>query len=834
MRSVALSFQVGDKAIGRLNGRNYKFKPYNVEVFTSPLVCLESTMYNTINVLGSVPNMDCNRASVADNAIIVQAYTGDKLNLSAVFDRFPDCDRSLVSSPQHGHISNSNWIVYECNNQYFTGSDNLWFLSRCIDNIHNLIPLNILYTQASIYADTAVLKIVGPSTTVTSENIEIGRTASDFSIPTDILLSLTAQDPHGNLTLNGVNLQPADSFTQQDVASGRLDFRIHDASKAFESRLTLTAESPGAPPLEFPLLLAYTPQLYVNVSMIDVVEGGFTVITGSHLHVKYGVVDTDSFLFNVSGPPKFGSLVDPETGSVLTTFSSSLLLSERLKYVHDGSESVSDEITLNVQSVNTPVIEDIVDIPIAVTLVNDNAPVRNTSETIQVVRHKDTHLTNRDLSYTDIDINQTPGDIHIERRGIFCGELIDILSLSPVFKFSQADIDSGHMVFRHSGEEENCNLVIWVSDGKHLFSEVLEIETVEHSYQIGGSHQISIDRGGQTTLNTTVFNISSNTHTNPNNIIISLSRYPQHGSIIGPADSGHTFTYQDIIDGNVQFVHLGTISISDNFRILIEFDGITVTENIDVLVRTDPDLLKPVIESNLAVAGSPGSIVMIDNDILNVYHPLADASDIIYQIPDQNVDTRFRKQLTSGAVEARFSFTQQEIDEKCIYYRIGAASKDFTILVSFNSISTDLVFRSISLTANLQVVPASPINVAEGGQITLVPAVFAPQEPMLQNPKLRINIITPPLNGALYKNLTVPVHSFSWTELTNGLISYQHDSSETTSDSWRFRLTYASDNIRSDITEQQVLVQPVNDHLPTFNQTGKLKTLIAWSGEYDL
>lgn len=830
IRSVALNIEGRDKVSRRLSSRTYIFKPLMVDVYTHPIVCVQSALYNTVDVLSSIPNLYCREAVTTDTAIIVQAYTGDTLNLSAVFDRFPDCGVTLVSQPEHGKLKGTNLMIYECNDEYFTGMEKLWFLSQCEDNSKYLIPLQVMYTQASMYVDTSELKVSKQLCTVTSDNIEISRTTSDFGIQSSVVLSLSGPSAHGDLTLAGVPVRAGDTFNEDDISAGSLIFNVLNASRAFESRITITAKSTGTPALEFTLPVIYRPELSFNISSVYVAEGESVIIDDSHLHVQYGL-DND-FMFSVSDAPKFGVLVFKENDSELIEFSQHLLSSNNVKYIHGGSESANDDITLRVHPVSKPLVEDILILPINVQLVNDNPPVRNTSSTIQVVKHKDTSLSSIDLLYTDLDIHQTAENIHIERNEILCGDLTDLRSLSPVYKFTQADLNSGNIVYRHTGDEMNCQLDIWVSDEIHFLSEVLDIQTVEHDYQIGGSRLMNVERGGQTTLDTSVLNIVSNTNIHPRNIVITLSRYPQHGNLFGPAKSETSFTYEDIINEHVKFVHVGTISISDNFRILIEFDGITVTENLDVMVKTDPDLLKPIIQFNLAVAGYEGSAVVIDNEILNVYHPLADRFEIIYQLPDQNSDTGFSKMLTDGSMETQYTFTQEEVDRKQLFYRVGPKTKDFTILVSFKGISTDLVFRSITLTTQLEVANnRTAIVVAEGGRLILTPLMFTPRDLIFQNTKLRIDIITPPSNGAIYKNSAIQSDSFSWTELSSGQVSYQHDNSETLDDSWTFRLSYISNSVRSAATECHVKVQPINDHLPTYNQTGELKTLVAWMGK---
>lgn len=831
MRTVELAVQNRDRLRSRLNGRNYKFKAQTVTVYQHGIACLDSAVFNKLNLFYIISPPECvTSVASAGSVISVQAYTGDKLNMTAVLKRFSHCQLISVSEPEFGVMSYPRGMTYIRHNTEALDTEKLWFYGQCENNSNVLLPVECYFTPSSLFADIASLLIVTESTVITSDHIEVGRTSSDFSIDQPrIVLTLVEQEPYGTVMLGEQTLLVTDSFSVADWNEKSLAYWIANSKSAFTTHLTFIATSDGAPNLSIRIPVVYNPEIRTNISLLEATEGESTTITDHMLSVMYGI--SRDINFTVITPPNHGLIATADSKKKLTNFTNLALGAHDVVYFHDGSESISDEITLRVSPPGDANAAATIILPIIVRLLNDNPPTRNSSTMIRVVKDKDTRLTSADIQYTDADIHQKDKDISLERRGIFCGDLMDLRSLTPVYKFTQADIDSGHIVFRHTGEDI-CKLVIWVSDGIHPISEVLEIRTMVHEYSVGGSRVLSIERGGQTILNESVLSIESNTRVSPENIIVSLDRFPQHGNVIGPTEESNEFTYQDMLDNLVLYVHVGSLSIADNFRINIEFDGIMISENIEVAINTDPSLLKPVIQANLPVAGHSGSFIQLDGEMLSLYHPLASTSDIVYQISNRHSKTNFHKQSADGSSEECFAFTQRDVDRLKVFYLLGTDSKELTLLASFKSVSTDLIFRSIVISDTLQSINPPPLSLMEGAEMNLTTASFNPQKSLLRNSKLVVHITEAPRHGWIYMDSARSVDTFTWSDLSKGSISYRHDNSETGSDSWSYRLTYISEETTSEVVTQKVTVVPVNDHIPSFNQTGELPPLVLWIGKF--
>ncbi|XP_077512962.1 chondroitin sulfate proteoglycan 4-like [Amblyomma americanum] len=104
---------------------------------------------------------------------------------------------------------------------------------------------------------------------------------------------------------------------------------------------------------------------------------------------------------------------------------------------------------------------------------NDNPPVRVVDRVFQVVADSERPLTSQDLRYEDAD--SPPSQIQYTRRDIPNGALFHADNMAvQVYRFTQADLDSGKIIFRHSGAP-SARAVLWVTDGQYYASGVLEI-----------------------------------------------------------------------------------------------------------------------------------------------------------------------------------------------------------------------------------------------------------------------------------------------------------------------------------------------------------------------
>src|SRR5690606_25511768 len=117
----------------------------------------------------------------------------------------------------------------------------------------------------------------------------------------------------------------------------------------------------------------------------------------------------------------------------------------------------------------------------------------------------------------------------------------------------------------------------------------------------------------------------------------------------------------------------------------------------------------------------------------------------------------------------------------------------FTVQVSDGNGGTDTIVVGVTIAARNDA-PDVSVNagatVAEGGAVVLDATVLAAADVDDTGLELTYTITSAPANGQIERIATegVAITSFTQSELTNSLVQYVHNDSETTSDSFGFEL----------------------------------------------
>ncbi|KAF4525482.1 hypothetical protein B566_EDAN002340 [Ephemera danica] len=264
-------------------------------------------------------------------------------------------------------------------------------------------------------------------------------------------------------------LKSGDTFTQQDVAGGRLRYaltrraysRIHDD---FSFRVSTKAVNNGEPSQDvstFSLIHIPGPTsdpVRATLERLEVVEGGQQTITQSHLHLETSRVAAVSY--NITRSPRHGRIDVLKAGTTgvarsnTSWFDSREIESKKVVYIHDDSESRKDSFHFLAYA---PDFQYLGVFHFDIVLKNDNKPVRTVDRVFRVVRGGERLITGADLRFEDADLDTRPEDIVYTRRGIpnyGIYRASDTEPLVPLFEFTQADLDAGRVLFKHGGTEE--------------------------------------------------------------------------------------------------------------------------------------------------------------------------------------------------------------------------------------------------------------------------------------------------------------------------------------------------------------------------------------------
>lgn len=487
--------------------------------------------------------------------------------------------------------------------------------------------------------------------------------------------------------MNGAAIAQNSVFTQADIDAGRLSYSQNGSETLTDSFVFSVADGVGGvignttfavniiPVNDLPTL--------VTKQALTLSESASNVITNSQLRITDVDNTPDQLvyrLFSAPNPLTTGSLrLSNGSGTTATlaaggTFTQADVNSGYLSYVHSGSETTSDSFTFRVFD-NTPgsitvpgsgnatfniVINPVNDAP---TIVN-NARLNLTegaTTTISntLLRVSDADNTTAQLRYT---LSSTPNNGNLQLNG-------SALTLGQ--SFTQADIDSNRISYRHNGSETTSDSFIFaVNDGaggttgSRTFN--IDIANVNDAPTIISAGPATVNEGATLNITNTLLRTSD-----PDNLTSEL-RYtlptvPVSGVLLlnGTAlSAGAIVTQQQIDQGALTYVHNGSEPTGNDVFVFRVSDGaITLPDrvfNININPVNDPPVL--VSNTGLLLAGDAPSLTVISNDLLQVSDVDNTTAQLTYTLTSVPNPTVGILRLNGTQVTAGGAFTQADIN----------------------------------------------------------------------------------------------------------------------------------------------------------------------------
>lgn len=311
-----------------------------------------------------------------------------------------------------------------------------------------------------------------------------------------------------------LQLTSGDRFTQADVDSGRLAYRMYPTSDPVNDTMTFDVTTSCASLRRLRLSFRHRATTTGNARLINagltyVPEGGSAVIGPEKLGVET-VDDRErrSFLFSVTEPARHGTLLlrPTQTGSrnssamsdnEVTSFGVEDIASGRLRYAHDGSETRNDSFLFTVSGYDVMGEPEVVfseRFPIEIALVNDNVPRRVNEAALEVVWGVGHRLGAEHLKYVDEDTDTVQLDFTWEADPEALELVMSEDHWTPIYHFTQTDVDSGRVYVRHYSGSENT-AVLWVSDGLHFVTDSLVVRASDPFLAAGNGSVLTVVAG---------------------------------------------------------------------------------------------------------------------------------------------------------------------------------------------------------------------------------------------------------------------------------------------------------------------------------------------------
>lgn len=285
-------------------------------------------------------------------------------------------------------------------------------------------------------------------------------------------------------------------------------------------------------------------------------------------------------------------------------------------------------------------------------------------------------------------------------------------------------------------------------------------------------------------------------------------------------DINGTFTQADINTGEISYYHNGSETLTDNFDFTLTDGGedsvgtASGTFTITINPINDP----PILVKNFTLHIDEGASSQISNSYL-LHDDVDNTTDeLVYKLTD-NV-TNGELMLDATKLEENDTFKQSDIDNAKISYTHNGSE---TIADSFKFVLSDGSVSLAKKTFNISLLPIndeptiginSGLTVDEGDFGIVTKEMLNESDPDDEGLGVQYKITDLVDNGTLLINggLVTVGTIIAQQYIDQGLLMYQHDGGETTSDSFSFELADGGeDGVGVALGTFDITILPIND-----------------------
>ncbi len=371
--------------------------------------------------------------------------------------------------------------------------------------------------------------------------------------------------------------------------------------------------------------------IFMTNNGLSLLEGESKLITKDELFAE--TLSTKEMYYTVTKTPQHGKLMRINLSNStkdfdnIMTFTNQDILEERIMYVHDDSETTLDSFTFIAST--SPVTKlSLTDkdigskegmFNISIQLVNDEKPIRIVDKVFHVVRNGQRLITLDDLCYHDADSDFSDGQLLYTRRGIPMGDLVLANDTSQkLYQFRQEDLEQKRVLFIHHGMNSG-RFVLFVSDGKHYVSSLLDISAQEAYLKTGNNTGLLVQKGQAKTLTNANFSVETNLDIrNDNEILFTIQEAPKHGGLYLKDSKIESFTQHDLRNGYLSYHHDNSKNLADVFTLLVKAKDIRLDVKIHMKVYLESHQRPPVVLHNKILLVEEGKPVKIESNKLKV------------------------------------------------------------------------------------------------------------------------------------------------------------------------------------------------------------------------
>ncbi|KAM4706610.1 FRAS1-related extracellular matrix protein 3 [Discoglossus pictus] len=703
------------------------------------------------------------------------------------------------------------------------------------DGVHE-VPITIRIQVSPVDDEAPTLMLPGGLLGSSIEVLEKGNTEITTSViqgtdpdTDDLMLTFIVEEPpsRGDILVNG---ELAERFSQQDLLSGAVVYQHTSGEiglRRQQDSFNLTISD-----LSDEWVIGGNKvqgvQVHITILPVDseapvatlgdqfsVLEGSKNVITPDHLDAEDMDTPKDDILCTIIVQPTSGYVenISPAPGSEksrsgipISAFTIRDIHLGHIHYVqsiHQGVEPLEDRFTFRCSDgIN---YSERLFFPIVIIPANDEKP--------EIFIREFVVMEGMSLVIDTPILNAVDGDqpldelLFIITKSPQHGRVVQQQStgMVPILNFTLDEIkESSNIVYEHDDSEtKEDSFQVLLTDGEHQVEKkilimVIPVDDETPRMTINDGLEVEI---GETKIITNRVLKATDVDSDDKSLtyIIRygpsqglLQRLDEAGDVISNITLGMNFTQDDIDKGFIQYSHTGQEGIRD----LIKFD---ITDG-----------LNPFIDRYFYI--SIGSIDMVHPDVINkgvtlkeggkvtLTTDLLSTSDI--NSPDENLKFSITRAPSRGHLECTdtpgvpiTSFTQLQLAGNKIYYIHTSADEmkmdsfEFEVTDGYNPVFRTFRISITDVDNKKPILAIHPLVVNEGENKLITPFELTVQDRDTPDHLLRFTVTQVPVHGQILFNNSQPITTFTKQDLNDNLISYRHDGTESSEDSFSFTVT---------------------------------------------
>ncbi|TDN96663.1 cadherin-like domain-containing protein [Sunxiuqinia elliptica] len=683
----------------------------------------------------------------------------------------------------------------------------------------------------------------GATGTITSAS-HLSATDVDNDAPS-LIFTITTNTSNGTVKKSGTTLNLNDAFTQVDLSAGTITY-THDGTNTTSDSFVFKVSDGSAELTNQTFSISVTaidddtPTMVTN-NGLTLNEGATKAIPLTELEANDTDTDNASLTFTVTSAPTNGQLENTDVvGNSILSFTQQHLIDGKIQYVHDGSNTTSDNFTFKVAD-GTPNELTNQTFSISVTAIDDDTPtmVTNNGLTLNEGATKAIPLAELEADDSDTDnttltftLTSAPSNGQLEHTD---NPGVEILS------FTQQQLSDGKIVYIHDGSNTTSDSFTFkVADGtpNELTGQTFSFSVTaidDDTPTISTNNGLTLNEGATKAIPLTELE-ANDTDTDNASLTFTLTLAPTNGQLEHTDNPGVeilSFTQQHLIEGKIQYVHDGSNTTSDSFTFKIA-DGTPneLTNQTFSISVTAIDDDTPTMVTNNGLTLNEGATKAIPLAELEADDSDTDNTTLTFTVT--SAPTNGQLENTDVVGNSILSFTQQHlIDGKIQYVHDGSntTSDSFTFKVT-DGTPNELTGQNFSIIINaINDAPLLTTNTGllldEGATATLEKTKLNATDSDDNGTGLIYTLTTSVAHGSLFLDSNdngnaddntetiLSGETFTQEDIENGKLKYTHDDSENFSDSFQFSLADGGEDGVSPIAGTFTFsIKKINDNNP--------------------